>query len=83
MGMSLLVADDVVQDSPIIYLFPSLFSRSSFPPLSLPYLIMGAKTRRKKGERELIRKQNGKENGGETVGNIKRGAYSKMGRGEN
>lgn len=49
---------------------------------SLPHY--GCKDQKeKRREKELIRKQNGKENGGETVWNIKRGAYSKMGRGEN
>jgi len=49
----------------------SLYFPAHLSPQSLPYFILGAKNRRKKGERErervLIRKQNGKENGGETV----------------
>ena len=71
--MSPLVADDVVQDSPIIYFFLSLFSCSSFPPIS-SLLHSGCKEQKEKRrerererERVLIRKQNGKENGGETV----------------
>ena len=69
------------------YLFLPLFIfLLIFPPnlSSLPHSgCKEQKEKRRERERALIRKQNGKENGGETVWNIKRGAYSKMGRGEN